>query len=1114
MNEDLLNKFPIKSSDNINRKQKKIIKNKEYNNSINLNINNQEINNLNTIPNINRIVNTEGSESNINEEDAIILDNKKKYNTIDNNEIIQNDENKNSQKKKVEKKVNRNLKLLKIIKERMKEQKYKNMFEEEEKKRNKNIKIEENLNDNNQEINQDIQDNKDNQDIQDNKDIKDMKDREEEGDKQDKEIKKGKLNKNEEKKENEKNNKDEEKKNILLNIINSKKYNKFQRIEKNNNKNEISEIPKNNKEKSFNKKILKPLIINNPITKENQKETDNKDSMKQKLNERSKNDNVINNIKAKYIPLENKEKKERSFSKKDSMKILELLKSKKKEQKNVTITKLEESKNKNINDEEIKKHNVKSIDAYTYKSKRKVEKEKFRNNEIVKSLPRKSFREEEDEDDYHNKTQEQFSTYKAINEKKINQKENDININNKVTNYFNHNNKLNTNKNNYINNNNSFQYYTKINKINYNPISINNNKFQDKLQNFYTIGNENSASFKINNYDSQNLNNKNLKTLENNSPDIKTEKKNLLIKRIFNKSLMNSKIYKPKRISNNNSPKRKIQYERNTINAENMLNNIKNNTHKNLNNQKISKSYIKKSPEKYKKRNDSLNNNTIDNERNLYNKKTKRLLGNYKKRDFFNTSYNNIGFNPINHKLNTNNNNIDEFRTNRIDSSNNNNNYNKNSYDIKNIKKSISKKIQKQNSMMFNLEDLMILEERLNDITLALESNENIDNNCFNFWNYYFNCSLYNLLEKIFQNKEDSNIVRLSINYKLISIMVCYEYSFEIEQADEEIYLLLLELIELNHNNLIIICEYVLTKIMPENKQNIWVLKLQDIIKISNSSLKNKKYYKNSYLQTPIEKINYNINLIIKTLKNILLNFPTQNSDILITLLKKIDTKTYEEINDFFREFIIRFDNFEGSIIASSYLKKNKNFKPLPAPYLISPPSKNYTLVLDLDETLVHFKIKSSKGGTLRARPYLFGFLEEMGHYYELVIWTSATESYANSLIDAIEYEKKYFDYILYREHAIIIGDDFVKDLTRIGRGLDRIIIIDDMPQNYRLQKENGITIKPFLGDDYEDSALYELVPILKHIAEDGIDTRIGLKRYREEILKKITSNISKQDIY
>ena len=199
--------------------------------------------------------------------------------------------------------------------------------------------------------------------------------------------------------------------------------------------------------------------------------------------------------------------------------------------------------------------------------------------------------------------------------------------------------------------------------------------------------------------------------------------------------------------------------------------------------------------------------------------------------------------------------------------------------------------------------------------------------------------------------------------------------------------------------------------------------------------------------------------------------------------------------------------------MASSFLKKNKNFKSLPAPYLISPPGKPYTLVLDLDETLVYFKIKSSKGGTLRARPYLFGFLEEMGHYYELIIWTSATEAYANSLIDAIEYEKKYFDYVLYREHAIIIGDDFVKDLTRIGRSLDRIIIIDNMPQNFRLQKENGINIKPFFGDDLDDSALYDLVPILKHIAESGKDVRFGLEKYKEEIVKKVTSNISRKNI-
>jgi len=53
--------------------------------------------------------------------------------------------------------------------------------------------------------------------------------------------------------------------------------------------------------------------------------------------------------------------------------------------------------------------------------------------------------------------------------------------------------------------------------------------------------------------------------------------------------------------------------------------------------------------------------------------------------------------------------------------------------------------------------------------------------------------------------------------------MVCYEYSFEIDHLAREIFYLLIELIDLNHQNLIIICEYILAKIDPENMQNIWV---------------------------------------------------------------------------------------------------------------------------------------------------------------------------------------------------------------------------------------------------------------------------------------------------
>ena len=80
----------------------------------------------------------------------------------------------------------------------------------------------------------------------------------------------------------------------------------------------------------------------------------------------------------------------------------------------------------------------------------------------------------------------------------------------------------------------------------------------------------------------------------------------------------------------------------------------------------------------------------------------------------------------------------------------------------------------------------------------------------------------------------------------------------------------------------------------------------------------------------------------------------------------------------------------------------------------------------------------------------------------DIIVFNTATYEYADILIDAIEADKIYFEQRFYRNHAIIINNDFVKDLTRIGRPLDKIIIIDNMPQNFSLQKENGIMIKPF----------------------------------------------------
>lgn len=65
------------------------------------------------------------------------------------------------------------------------------------------------------------------------------------------------------------------------------------------------------------------------------------------------------------------------------------------------------------------------------------------------------------------------------------------------------------------------------------------------------------------------------------------------------------------------------------------------------------------------------------------------------------------------------------------------------------------------------------------------------------------------------------------------------------------------------------------------------------------------------------------------------------------------------------------------------------------------------------------------------------------------------------------------------------------------------------MAVNFRFQKENGILIKPYYGSYKNDMALEFLTKILSKLAEDNeiTDVRDGLKKYREDIIKCVTSS-------
>jgi len=430
---------------------------------------------------------------------------------------------------------------------------------------------------------------------------------------------------------------------------------------------------------------------------------------------------------------------------------------------------------------------------------------------------------------------------------------------------------------------------------------------------------------------------------------------------------------------------------------------------------------------------------------------------------------------------------------------------------------------------IINIEDILLLEEKFFEVSISLKAKSNIANECFEFINFYTQSSLYDKLETYFKEYQSKYIVHCSVIITFFDLILIYHISFNIPFFNNFSDILSV-IIKMNHQSYLLICNYISNKVSSSEQNNIWVKKLRYMLNnnITHLDIKNnkdfemfiiKKNLNNSDLSIPLIEINYYIYCTQKLLTILLKNLP--NSDDMKSILIDIYNNLFEisstDLNNFFSKKIFRILNKNGSIgILPDISLYNNNLPKIKVPFLPFPQNnKKFSLVLDLDETLVSFKICPEKNkGLLRLRPGLLEFLEEMKKNYELIIFTSATNEYAEPLLSAIEKDKKFFDYKLFRQHTVIYNNEIVKDISKIGRPLDKIIIVDNLVQNFRLQKENGIMIKAFWGEDNYDTALIELKDILNKIANEFDDVRMGIRKYKDDILSKVSSCVSKNDNY
>ena len=431
---------------------------------------------------------------------------------------------------------------------------------------------------------------------------------------------------------------------------------------------------------------------------------------------------------------------------------------------------------------------------------------------------------------------------------------------------------------------------------------------------------------------------------------------------------------------------------------------------------------------------------------------------------------------------------------------------------------------------VINIEDILLFEEKFYEVNKAINIKSNISNECFEFINFYNQSSLYDKLETYFKDYQSKLIVHCSIMLTIFDIILIYHISFNLFFFENNCNILS-TLVKMNHQSYLLICNYISNKVSSSEKENNWVKKLRNMLdnNINHLNIKNnkdfemfilKKNLNNSDLSIPLIEISFYIYCTQKLLTLLLKNLP--NSDdaksIFIDIYNNLSEISSNDLNNFFNKKIFRILNKNASIGILSDISFFTNTLPkMKVPFLPFPQDvkKKFTLVLDLDETLISFKTCPEQNkGLLRLRPGLFEFLDEMKKNYELIIFTSATNEYADPLLAAIEKDKKIFDYKLYRQHTLIYNNEIVKDISKIGRPLNKIIIVDNLVQNFRLQKENGIMIKAFWGEDAYDNALFELKVILNKIANEFDDVRLGIKKYKDDILSKVSSCVSKINNY
>ncbi|KAJ2162284.1 mitochondrial inner membrane protein required for protein import [Coemansia sp. RSA 552] len=155
-----------------------------------------------------------------------------------------------------------------------------------------------------------------------------------------------------------------------------------------------------------------------------------------------------------------------------------------------------------------------------------------------------------------------------------------------------------------------------------------------------------------------------------------------------------------------------------------------------------------------------------------------------------------------------------------------------------------------------------------------------------------------------------------------------------------------------------------------------------------------------------------------------------------------------------------------------------------------------YTLVLNLDDMLIHMDWSKEHGWRIAKRPGLDHFLAYMASMYEVVIFSTQPSHSGMMVMERLD-PLEYAPFRLYKDHMRNIDGKNYKDLRTINRDMSRVIMVDIDPEAFKMQPDNGLLARPFRGGA-GDNWIEQMTEFLEYVhMMEPKDVRPWIKTYQ-----------------